>query len=198
MEEDKITFIIPTINRDSLSSAINSIKNQTSSNWKIIVAGDGFVPMELKQENADNRILFIASPRKQSAGEVRNWASKFVMTEWVGFLDDDDELYPEYVSKWNELKNLSDVIIFKMENYGDLVPHEAGNRFLEASEIKYGNIGISFCMKTECFKLCKFDNEQLTGSGEDYRMIDELYKNNYSIYFSDYIGYHVRKYLKDV
>ena len=34
---DKISFIIPTIGRDTLVDSIQSIINQTSDNWNVII-----------------------------------------------------------------------------------------------------------------------------------------------------------------
>jgi glycosyltransferase involved in cell wall biosynthesis len=36
-----ITFIIPTIGRNTLEKAIQSIEKQTNNNWKIIIIFDG-------------------------------------------------------------------------------------------------------------------------------------------------------------
>ena len=36
-----ITFIIPTIGRETLNHSINSIINQTNKNWKCIIVFDG-------------------------------------------------------------------------------------------------------------------------------------------------------------
>ena len=36
IEKNKITFIIPSVNRDTLTNSINSLLNQTNKNWKCI------------------------------------------------------------------------------------------------------------------------------------------------------------------
>jgi glycosyltransferase involved in cell wall biosynthesis len=38
---DTITFIIPSIGRDSLKNTIRSLLNQTSDKWKAIIVFDG-------------------------------------------------------------------------------------------------------------------------------------------------------------
>ena len=38
---EKITFIIPTIGRDTLLNSINSLFNQTIKEWKAIIIFDG-------------------------------------------------------------------------------------------------------------------------------------------------------------
>ena len=38
---NKITFIIPTIGRDTLSNTIKSLEEQTNQNWNAIIIFDG-------------------------------------------------------------------------------------------------------------------------------------------------------------
>jgi glycosyltransferase involved in cell wall biosynthesis len=91
-----ITFIIPTINRHTLSRTIDCLINQTNPNWKAIVVFDG-----VKCEKyLDPRIksLSIEKMGKQNfAGLVRNQAINMVDTEWIGFVDDDDTISYDYV-----------------------------------------------------------------------------------------------------
>ena len=39
--EEKITFIIPSLNRPTLGKTIDSLLNQTNPNWKCIIIYDG-------------------------------------------------------------------------------------------------------------------------------------------------------------
>ena len=36
-----ITFIIPSVNRKTLTNSVNSILNQTNPNWKCVIIYDG-------------------------------------------------------------------------------------------------------------------------------------------------------------
>lgn len=101
-------------------------------------------------------------------------------TEWIGFLDDDDILYPEYVDIFYRLQNQYDIIIFKMNNYGNIIPSR--------NEIKHGDVGISFAAKK-----CLFDEVQFPDPpSEDYNWLALNLHRGTSIGYSDYIGYHVR------
>jgi glycosyltransferase involved in cell wall biosynthesis len=53
-----ITFIIPTIGRNTLEKAIQSIEKQTNNEWKIIVIFDGILST-LKNSNPKIRVLEI-------------------------------------------------------------------------------------------------------------------------------------------
>ena len=41
IDKDIITFIIPSIGKESLKYSIESLTNQTSQNWKAIIVFDG-------------------------------------------------------------------------------------------------------------------------------------------------------------
>ena len=46
-----VTFIIPTIGRDTLTRTIESLEKQTNENWKAIIIFDGCSPtIELNSE----------------------------------------------------------------------------------------------------------------------------------------------------
>ena len=115
----KITFIIPTIGRDTLPDAIDCLLNQTCQEWKAIIIFDGIEPTI---RISDDRITIIKCEKKHdrtffhSAGYVRNYGIQFATTEWVAFLDDDDGIKPTYVETF--LKEIADydndVIIFRM------------------------------------------------------------------------------------
>ena len=44
LNNNKITFIIPTIGRPTLSKSIESLINQTNKNWEAIIIFDGIKP----------------------------------------------------------------------------------------------------------------------------------------------------------
>lgn len=179
-----ITIIIPTVDKTTQRDAIRSVEEQTSNSWKIILGGDGFMP-EFRSE--DGRIEVVEVPRQGEAGLMRNYLGQMVDTEWVGFLDDDDELDKRYVEIFEKSNEDCDVMIFNMLNYGEVLP-PLGNR-----DIQHGRVGISFAMKTEVFKDYPFDGH---GASEDYRMLYNLKNNGLRIKFLDFVGYYVRPWLR--
>lgn len=193
-----ITIVTPTVGRKNLRYAIDSMLNQSNPNWQMIVAGDGFMPDIIDDPQLDKRIKVIKAPNFRSAGLMRNFvATSFVDTEWLGFLDDDDELEPNYISEFYRIKEHAnpDVILFKMNNYGAIVPSESGDTWIHKNAVRYGNIGMSFCLRSEIMInwTCLFENESQTGSGEDHRMMDMLYTKDFKIWIANYVGYHVRR-----
>lgn len=116
----QITFIIPTIGRETLNATINSILSQTCPKWKAIIVFDGLSP-SIEVNDPRFQILQVDKTERHkdhehSAGYVRNYGIKFATTEWVAFIDDDDTIKNTYVETFlSETKQYDiDVIIFRM------------------------------------------------------------------------------------
>jgi len=191
-----ITFIIPTINRDTLSRALSSILQQTLSNWKAIIIFDGCQPTDesLLSLLNDSRFLYIPIKRTGSqqnsthgqAGFVRNIGMKLVNTPWIGFIDDDDVIIPTYLQHLEEEIQITphaDVISFKMIYNNDIFPP------INYSSITQNTIGISFTIKTSLLKE-GFAFKQSTS--EDFMLLHDLQEANKTIVLSPYITYCVR------
>ena len=193
-ENDKlITFIIPTIGRLSILKTIESLKNLKINKWKCIIIFDG-VENILQNLYNDERFLIIENEEKigsfpNYAGEVRNLAFKYVDTEWIGFVDDDDTISPFYINnllKEIELNNKIECCIFRMI-YKNL-------NFLPKTndtDIIKNNVGISFCFKSNLFK--KIDNLYfINNSHEDYYFLEKIKLNYINIVISPFISYFIK------
>ena len=187
LKKNKITFIIPTIGRATLSNSIQSLLNQTNNNWEAIIIFDGIKP---NIEINDNRIKVLQIDKKgrdkNSAGLVRNIGMKYVNTNWIGYLDDDDYLANDYINCfYNELKLNPDmdVLIFRMNDKNKILPE------LETDNFYLNHVGISFVIKKKIF-----DNNLIfiPSSGEDFEYLNLIRNNNYKIIISPYIKYFVR------
>lgn len=180
-----ITFIIPTIGRDTLRRTINSLINLNIKNWKALIIFDGIEP-NIKVE--DERIKIIKLEKKMgegrnSAGNVRNHAYQFVDTPWVGFVDDDDTLNRYYIDNLEkEIKNDKslDLLIFRMIYEGGLILPRTGDK-----DFKMNEVGISFCLKTSIAKEFLF----VPDGSEDFYLLNKIRENKKKIIISDYIGY---------
>ena len=183
-----VTFIIPTIGRETLPQTLKSLINQTDINWKAIVIFDG---ISSTIESPDSRIKIIELGKgTNSAGLVRNYGIKFVDTEWIAFVDDDDSVSCNYV---NILKNEileyndADLIIFRMMlgNSTTILP------LLETDTFHGSLVGISFAVKKKLFE----EGHLFEPSpGEDYYYLDGARTKNYKIMISPHITYFVRNY----
>jgi glycosyltransferase involved in cell wall biosynthesis len=175
------TFIIPSVRKDTLEYAVDSVLNQTYQDWKAIVCGDGvYVP-----PFEDDRILTIIAPRRSLASATRLYAAKYVDTEWIVFLDDDDWVVPHYLETFLPLVDSSDVIVSQMMNYGNVMPTGPG--------LVHGHVGISFAVRTEAFLREGMPDDP----SEDYKFLIHMQTNDYRVNYTLQCGYFVRKFLDD-
>jgi glycosyltransferase involved in cell wall biosynthesis len=185
-----ITFIIPTIGRGTLPKTIDCLINQSNPNWKAIVIFDGISPTI---QNTDPRIRIIQSEKlgqgHNSAGLVRNYGITFADTEWVAFVDDDDNLSNRYVDIFIEESSaytLADIIIFRMEACPGLILP-----ILSTETFYHNYVGISFAVKKKIFDE---GNIFVPSSAEDFYYLDEARNKKYNIMISPYVTYFVRNY----
>jgi len=186
-----ITFIIPTIGRNTLYNSIKSLINQDDDNWNAIIIFDGIKKIDfINLINNDNKIKCIEIDKiegKNSAGLVRNIGLNYCFnSEWIGFLDDDDTISTDYISKLKHeiyLNPKMDVCVFRMAySNGCILPNKS------VKNIEICKIGISFAIKREISEEVKFQNNLC----EDYFYLKELQNKNYKIILSSYTTYFVR------
>lgn len=94
----EVSVIIPTHNRSSLVlRSVNSALKQTLQNIEVIVAIDGDEPetREALLENQDQRLKILELSQNKGASSARNQGVINARSNWIAFLDDDDEWYPE-------------------------------------------------------------------------------------------------------
>jgi len=92
------SIVIPTYNRpEHLERAIDSALKQTYENVEIIVVDDGS-ELNLKPfENKYPSVRFLKNKTNRGACYSRNRGLKASNGEYINFLDDDDELYPNKI-----------------------------------------------------------------------------------------------------
>lgn len=163
-----ITFIIPSVNRKTLTNSVNSILNQTNPNWKCIIIYDGVDGVTFNDERISttkiNKLGVVGAVHGQS-GLVRNKGIEMVDTEWIGFLDDDDTIHPDYVKTLSEKYLDYDFVVWRMIDFdGVILPS------LQNNDLIFSNVGISFCYKNK-FNGLLFDNNR---DGEDFDFLMKL------------------------
>jgi len=186
MSDNMVTFIIPSIARQSLKNTLISLQNQTIQSWKAIVIFDG---CEKNINNIDDRITFLSCNKIGSninnAGLVRNHGIQFSNTKWIAFLDDDDTIDCKYLEKFYEelkLNSCLDVLIFRMKNKERVIPSITTENFY------INDVGISFIMKKQIFDN---DIKFIPDSAEDFLLLNKIRKKNYKIIISPFVLYYV-------
>jgi hypothetical protein len=188
-----ISFIIPTIGRETLKRTICSLLKQTVDDWEAIVIFDGIEPTFVFNDDRiiikkTNKLGKIKKHTKygnvSSAGFVRNEGFKFVDSKWIGFVDDDDILVSNYVEKLKEeeINENFDLILFRM-NANKIIPA------IESNEIKPGEVGISFAINTE--KLKKLNLRFSNSCSEDYEFFKNAISKGLKYKISKHIVYEV-------
>lgn len=189
--ENEVTFITPTLNRPSLTNAINSIKNQTNQNWKSIIIYDGIEPTE-NFGNEKIKVLYTdklgietdSSKLHNEAGLVRNVGLRSVDTTWTAFLDDDDTITPNYVDLLLSKYSQFDLVIFRMycTKNNAIIPRPNNN------QIMHSNVGISFAFKTPKEPILFPRNH----GGEDFEFVKHLINQGYNHTITDEVCYKVK------
>lgn len=135
MKEITITAVIPTHKRPRLlKRAIESVLTQTLAVDEIIVVDDaGCAESEAIVKGFNNELLkYIHNEDGQGASSSRNLGAKLAKSEFVAFLDDDDEWLPT-----------------KLEKQSKLIRSGNLDACFSQLQIKYENTDISYATKSK-------------------------------------------------
>ena len=101
-----ISIIVPVYNsQDTINRCIDSVINQTASNWEIIAVNDGSTdnsPKILKKYSSVFENIRVFHQKNAGPGAARNLAISKALGEYIAFLDSDDWWEKDFV----ELVNL--------------------------------------------------------------------------------------------
>ena len=99
-----ISIVIPVYNAELfLNYSLQSIINQTFTDWECLVINDGSTDDSLNiitnYANKDNRIRCITIPHGGNASIPRAKGVKEALGKWIVYFDADDTLSSDYLSK---------------------------------------------------------------------------------------------------
>jgi glycosyltransferase involved in cell wall biosynthesis len=99
-----VSVIIPVYNGAKfVARAIESVINQTFTNWELIVVDDGSTDTSKEvisdYVKKDGRIQYHWEPNSGTPAKPKNTAFKYAKGEYVAYLDQDDEWLPEKLEK---------------------------------------------------------------------------------------------------
>src|SRR6476661_1585017 len=106
----QVTVILPLYNKAKLvSRALDSIANQTYTDWEAIVVDDGSTDdsAQIAAKYVGKKFRLIQQ-KNAGPGAARNRGLKETNTEFVAFLDGDDSWLPEYLEHGMAIHKASD------------------------------------------------------------------------------------------
>lgn len=108
--ETLVSVVIPTRNRTQLAKrSVQSALSQTLKQIEVIVIIDGPDEATVKELSLidDSRLRVIELPVSGGASEARNTGVTEAKGEWIAFLDDDDEWFPQKLERQLEVAQRS-------------------------------------------------------------------------------------------
>ena len=191
MNSPLFSVVLTTYKREHLlPRAIRSVLNQTFRDFELIVVDDGGdkVIVETVRSFEDKRIILISNERNIGVAASRNKGIKASRGEYISFLDDDDEYYPEFLTKtssyflsdkygagfiWTGIRRVKDNGHGSEELYTKVFPEEFNS--IEKGLIAATTIGNGFglTVRRECFKEVGYYDETVDGS-EDTEFLFRL------------------------
>ncbi len=188
----EVSVVVPTYNRaDVLPRAIDSVLNQTYSDFELIIVDDGSTDntRELIYGYKDSRIKYIPLEENRGVSVARNIGVESACGDYVLFVDSDDEL----------LENAIEVLVEKLKNEPSkcVGAHPSRKRVKHDSiivfrpkkgRIDYGDVvnrnilgGIGGCIfRKEVFGYLYFDEKIKYGEDVDF-YLRLLSKNGFYI-----------------
>jgi glycosyltransferase involved in cell wall biosynthesis len=152
----KFSVITPTYKRkEKLDRAINSLLNQTYSNWEMIIVNDSPLDesyADLTSTLTDTRIRYYVNDTNQGVNYSRNFALDQMASDsdWVVFLDDDD-----YFAK-DALESISK-LLSKNNSVQWLVTNRAFEDGSLVTKFPFNNRWYSYIRDVLLLKICRGD-----------------------------------------
>jgi glycosyltransferase involved in cell wall biosynthesis len=182
LSQENLTFLIPSIGRPTLARAIASLYKQTIPDWKAIVCFDNTKPT-IETNDKVFVTQFTGNISGWRAGIVRNFATRFITTPWIGLLDDDDSITPDYLEKFQEYSTQGpDIIVFQMMFSPDkILPRGPAEMFTT------GRVGVSFAFRREILNKVQFAGMKC----EDVRFLRDARMRGFKVILCPHVTYHV-------
>ncbi len=146
MKQPYFSIIIPTYNRANfIAKTINSVLNQTFTNFELIVVDDGSTDNteEVVKNIKDHRIKYYKKKNEERA-VARNFGAKKASGEYITFLDSDDLFYENHLYEANKyiINNKIDVLFQAYEIITETTKRKMSfaNKSINNLLIKEGNI----------------------------------------------------------
>ncbi len=192
-----VTFVTPSVGRDTVGRTVRSLLAQNNSAWKSLVGFDAvdqalIVGLDLPQ---DDRISYINLPAKAGGGRnfgggVRSQLISQIDSPWIAFVDDDDTLRPDYIVRLvdeTQRHPAARCVVFRMSydpSDTNVLPPLGIGRPIK------NKVGISFAVARSLLTDLSLNFEN--GPTEDFDLLNRIHAAGETIVFSPHIVYNVR------
>lgn len=152
----KISIVVPVFNdEDFISETINSVINQSYSNWELIIVDDGSTDSseEIIKGFISEKISYTKRPstRKKGGNTCRNIGIEIATGEYIIFLDADD-LLAEYCLeqriKWLSTHEKVDFAVFNMYRFYDKIENKKVHTMLDVKDPLPSFLGLNCLWQT--------------------------------------------------
>ena len=195
-----VSVILPTYNRaHTLLRSIESVLNQTYSNFELIIVDDGSTDntTEVVKSFNDSRIIYIKKSKNAGPASARNTGINNSRGKYIAFQDSDDEWLKEKLEKQILLLEKSDNNVGVVYSSFYKIMSNNNKVLIPKSSIKEkegwiykrllsGNIvGMPVALiKKECFEKCGNFNENLHAL-EDWELFLRISKDYKFIFINE-------------
>lgn len=115
MSHELVSVILPTYNRSKrVQNAINSVLQQTYTNWELLVIDDCSTDdtAEVVSAYNDDRIKYVRLEKNGGVSNARNEGIKMAAGAYITFIDSDDEFLPTKIEKqYTWMKSSTDPLL---------------------------------------------------------------------------------------
>jgi glycosyltransferase involved in cell wall biosynthesis len=204
----RVSVIIPTYNRDNfIRSAIISVLNQTYQDYDIVIVDDGSTDNTELVVNSFScsKIKYIRHKKNMGEAESRNTGITNSNSEFIAFIDDDDEWMPDKLELQIKLMSQCEVQIggiytgvltIDMESgkiVDKLIPHKRGYIYNDLLVENCVFTPSTILLKVECFKKVGLFDRTIK-YGPDYDMWVRISKEYHYEYIKEpLVKYYIHK-----
>lgn len=190
-----VSVVIPTFNRHkSLIRAVESVINQSFTNFEIIIVNDNIHDFEVKRlitKFEDPRCRTINNKRNKGANGARNSGILEAKGTHIAFLDDDDVWDEYYLEKQINFLDANKVFKavfsgFKKTNYKNIsIEKIFAQELITITNLIKNNFGIgassTLIVKKDIFSVIDMWDEKLQRF-QDLELLLRILKNNYLLH----------------
>lgn len=169
MEKELVSIVIPVYNAERfIDDTINSIKEQTYTNWELLLVDDCSVDDSAKKiqsySELDGRIKYIKLDKNSGAASARNKGIEVAQGRYICFLDADDKWEKEKLKKQiNFMRNKKCEFSFTSYQFADEHCNPNGTIVIVPEKINYKQAlkNTTIWTSTVMFDMKKLTKEQV-------------------------------------